>query len=346
MSKRLGFVSATGILVAVIALAGVLAWTLVKGPVLFSPGGLNAEAKAEPVGGVASHADLAGDCGACHPAPWSSETMTDRCLACHTDVGDQIKNKSGLHGKMLGSLSSPTCRGCHPEHNGANGALTVTDATGFPHDETGFSLEQHTRTEGGARFTCADCHPKDLAQFDQATCSACHAEMDAAFMRRHEAAFGKDCLMCHHGRGGGTSVDHSKFAFKLEGKHAEVACDGCHAGAKTLQDFQQTPQDCYSCHAKDDEHQGGFGRQCEDCHNPTGWGDVNFDHSIFPVDHGSEERKPACATCHPKDTSTYTCYGCHEHTTANVVRQHEGKTLAELQDCVRCHEGGRSEGGD
>ena len=73
---------------------------------------------------------------------------------------------------------------------------------------------------------------------------------------------------------------------------------------------------------------------------------MTFDHKVFPLDHGSEERKPTCETCHPDGTDTYTCYGCHEHTTGNVVGEHEGKSLAELQDCVRCHEGGgNGEGG-
>ena len=43
MKKRPGFVSATGIVVAVVLLAGVLAVAVFAGPELFSPGGLNAQ---------------------------------------------------------------------------------------------------------------------------------------------------------------------------------------------------------------------------------------------------------------------------------------------------------------
>ena len=68
---------------------------------------------------------------------------------------------------------------------------------------------------------------------------------------------------------------------------------------------------------------------------------MTFDHKVFPLDHGSDEKKATCETCHPNGTDTYTCFGCHEHTTCNVIGEHEGKSLAELQDCVRCHEGGR-----
>ena len=126
---------------------------------------------------------------------------------------------------------------------------------------TGYSLAEHRKKAQGGRFSCADCHPKGYGgAFDQAVlCADRHAAMDAAFMKEHEAAFGKDCLPCHDGSGS-AKVDHSKFPFKLTGKHAGVPCGDCHDGAGSMQDYQQTPQDCYACHAKDDEHKGS-GRQ-------------------------------------------------------------------------------------
>ena len=152
--------------------------------------------------------------------------MADRCLACHTDVAGQIQAKSGLHGGLVGAQSSPTCRGCHPEHHGPDGALTVVDEATFPHDLTGYSLRGHQRTTEGSQVTCADCHPKDLAHFDQATCADCHATIDATFMSRHEATFGKQCLPCHDGTDRvGANFDHNRLPFKLTGKHAGVACE-------------------------------------------------------------------------------------------------------------------------
>jgi hypothetical protein len=359
MRQRPGFVSATGIVLAIIVLAGVLAVAVFAGPQLFSPGGLNAQTgadlasspapKATQLGGVSSHAELSGDCGACHPAPWSNRTMADACLACHTGVGDEIKAKDGLHGRLEGMQAAPTCTGCHPEHNGPDGALTVLDEAGFgpQHDLTGFSLKTHQKTDSGGSFTCADCHRDGYSgAYDQALCADCHADIDAAFIKDHEAAFGNDCLGCHDGTGN-TKVDHDTFAFKLAGKHAAVPCEDCHKDARSLKQYQDAPTDCYGCHAKDDEHDGAYGRDCGSCHTAQGWDDVTFDHKVFPLDHGSEEKRPTCETCHPNGTDTYTCYGCHEHTQSNVVGEHEGQSLAELQDCVRCHQGGGDgEGGD
>ena len=188
-------------------------------------------------------------------------------------------------------MRSAPCGDCHPDHHGASGALTSLDGSTFPHDVTGFTLRGHQEKDEGGRFTCADCHPKGYAgAFDQALCTSCHAAIDAAFMKQHEAAYGADCLACHDGSGT-AKVDHSKFPFKLTGKHATVPCGGCHDGAKSMQDFQKTPQDCYSCHAKDDEHKGSFGKDCGSCHTTNGWGDATFDHTVFPVDHGSDQQK-------------------------------------------------------
>ena len=271
MKNQPGFVSVAGIAVAAILVAVVLGTTLIAGPILFSPGSLNAKSKSgQTIGGVTTHAQLAGKCEACHSAPWSPQTMVDRCVACHTDVGTQIQSKTGLHGALVGKSQSPTCKGCHTDHRGPSGALTVADESTFPHDTTGYSLRGHQKKSNGTRFACADCHPKGVSQFDQATCAACHTAIDAKFMSQHVTEFGTQCL-------------------------------GCHDGRRT-----------------------------------------NFKHDVFPLDHGSREEKATCETCHPNRVfKSYTCFGCHRHTPANVVGDHEGQSLAQLQDCVRCHPQGR-----
>lgn len=266
MLDRLGFVSATGIVWGAVALVVVVAWTLLSGEGLFSAGGLNAVSNGRSLGGVTSHAQLNGRCGACHTAFWSPVTMAGRCEVCHADVSDQIQNHTGLHGGLLGALATPTCGNCHSEHGGPNGPLTA-------------------------------------------------------------------------------NFDHNVLTFKLRGKHATVACNLCHVNAGSLQDLRNTPQDCFSCHAKNDAHAGKFGQQCGQCHTPDSWKNAKFDHTIFPVDHGSREQVATCATCHPDGVTTYTCFGCHRHTVANVQADHEGRTAAVLADCVRCHAGGRG-GGD
>ena len=343
-TRRRGVSSLLGVIAAGAVAGLVLAWTLGLGPVLFSPGTLNAQATGATLGGVTTHAQLGRDCGACHPAPWSSETMASKCLGCHEDVASQFSTRSGLHARMGGGAGKSDCRGCHPEHNGATAALTSLDPATFDHELIGFSLKSHRRTAQGRAFACADCHPDGLAgAFKQGICTQCHQKLDAAFMRRHVSQFGKDCLACHDGSGAfGKDFDHSKTRFPLTGAHTSVPCADCHTSTGSAGGFKDVPTDCFSCHAADDAHDGSYGRDCGSCHTTSAWKPADFDHAVFPIDHGAEGGTTPCTTCHPKGTGTYTCYGCHEHTEANVVGEHEGKSLSQLADCIRCHEGGRS----
>ena len=43
-------------------------------------------------------------------------------------------------------------------------------------------------------------------------------------------------------------------------------------------------------------------------------------------------------TCHVRnDYSAYTCYGCHEHTPANIRREHVDEGIRQFDNCVECH---------
>ena len=158
-------------MVAVVVLARGRRGDAPRRPGLFSPGELNAQtsadppdatAKAERLGGVTSHAQIGDDCGACHPAPWSSRTMADACLDCHTDIAEEIAAKDGMHGRLKGMQTSPTCAGCHPEHNGPSGSLTALDEASFrsAHDMTGFSLKSHRETESAAASPAPTATPR------------------------------------------------------------------------------------------------------------------------------------------------------------------------------------------
>ena len=98
-SNRLGCLTGTGFiaaLITVIALAGV---GFFSGGAMFSPGKLNAET-GSILGGVSSHAEIAGECKVCHTAPWESEGMDNRCNACHTNIPPELED--------LGSIRSIT----------------------------------------------------------------------------------------------------------------------------------------------------------------------------------------------------------------------------------------------
>lgn len=331
-----GFLSPLGVWASLITLVGLGVLTWFRGPVMFSPGPLNAVAGNRAVGGISTHAELAGRCEDCHAAPWSKQTMSDRCLDCHQDVAAQVRGQTDLHGKMSAANVPLACQGCHPEHRGADASLTVLSSATFSHDLASYSLRGHERTAEGAKVTCADCHGQDLTRFDQATCTSCHTERDANWMQQHTTTFGSQCLSCHDGVDRyGADFDHNKVAFRLEGEHAEVHCAQCHTNATTIEALQQTPRNCVACHEKDDAHQGQLGQQCEQCHTASSWENVTFDHnkSAFPLT--GAHAKVACNQCHQNSTFQGTptdCISCHPEPAF-----HAGAFGNQSTQCATCH---------
>lgn len=288
---------------------------LANGGSMYSPGSLNAQ-PGGMLGGVSSHAEIAGNCEACHAAPWEVDTMDDRCSACHVNIAEELKDPTSIHRKMHDIDPNAECRTCHPEHNGPTALLTVLEGWRFPHDATHYSLKGHQLTTNNEPFLCADCHGDDVTSFDQLTCLECHTRMDMTFMVDHQITFGKNCLECHDGVDRfGDDFDHNKFTFKLMGKHAVVKCSQCHMTATTVAALQATSQKCSSCHNADDPHKGSLGTDCASCHSPEGWKPSSFDHnrSVFKLD--GAHVNVACENCHmdiafkgtPQD-----CASCHK----------------------------------
>jgi len=64
----------------------------------------------------------------------------------------------------------------------------------------------------------------------------------------------------------------------------------------------------------------------------------------FPLDHG-ESGVSSCKTCHPDQLKAYTCYGCHEHTPADIQRKHVKEGIPDFANCMKCHPTGREKEG-
>src|SRR5262249_44955847 len=152
---------------------------------------------------------------ACHPEPWSSATMSSRCLDCHTDVRAQLDARGPMHGKLA---AGKECRECHTEHKGAHASLT--DLATFDHNCARFPLTGKHRA-----VDCKPCHVDASFKSAPQACAACHAEPKV-----HKDRFGPDCGKCHS-----TSTwqadtytqarfDHNLAAFPLTGKHRAIDC--------------------------------------------------------------------------------------------------------------------------
>ena len=331
-SARLGCLTSTGIIAALIAAFAIVGYAVASGGEMFSPGALNS-IEGQSLGGVASHAELAGACSACHVAPWENLTMQDRCLVCHQDVPTQMLDLMTPHGRMYAIDPTATCRECHPEHRGETAILTDIEGWKYPHELSGYSLAAHQFKAKNDPFKCIDCHGNDVTNFSEDTCTNCHGQMDQDFTVKHILAYGESCLNCHDGADHlTTDFTHDNFQFKLTGKHTAVACANCHQNARGLPDFKSVPQDCASCHGPDDPHLGALGPDCASCHLTDGWKPAQFDHNRAAFTLTDAHVNVACSKCHvdklfkgaPKD-----CFSCHKQDDF-----HNG-TLG--TECASCH---------
>lgn len=331
-TTRLGCLSLSGLFTAIFTLAIITGVSLAQGGVLFSPGELNAVQGDVPVGGVVSHAEISGRCGACHTAIWDHKTMADRCLDCHSQ--DLLKNEQDFHIIMMGQSKKLGCLSCHTDHHGPDAKLTLLEMDRFPHNDTaGFSLKAHQRKTNGELFTCADCHGAKIARFQQITCQSCHMILEPLTIQAHFTTFGADCLACHDGEDTyGYDFNHNQTEFILIGRHISIDCSDCHTGARTRIDLQTTPQDCLGCHNADDPHSGSFGADCSTCHTPQDWEDITFDHSQTDFPLAGKHAIVQCQECHQTERLTATpqdCFGCHAKDD-----DHNGQLG---QDCAACH---------
>ncbi len=283
----------------------------------------------------ALHATVA--CAECHTAEVAPPDAPTECAACHAE---SIASHAGMFGA--------DCAACHTP---AGWSPATLDTATFDHKSTGFELTSHATDYDGTPFTCRTCHTgmvnfteQGAFTFDQQRCVECHTQADAAFMTQHTQEFGLDCLSCHDGSGNMKNFDHANF-FVLDGQHATLTCEQCHVQKK----FKGTSKECVSCHAEPQVHLGIFGADCAACHTTSAWTPARLTQHAFPLDHG-EQGEVACATCHPSTYPAYTCYGCHEHVEAEIVREHAEENIRgeKLNDCMACHANGQkeNEGGD
>jgi len=189
-----------------------------------------------------SHRELR--CESCHVENAYRKKLKAECYACHRD--DDVHE--GQEGELCGS--------CHREAAWGNDVVFEHDITAFP------LIGIHATTP------CEQCHLSATYKDTTAQCADCHADDDP-----HEDRLGSDCETCHNPNDWLLWLfDHDQQTeFAIDGAHADLTCRSCHriptGGRKpTLR------TSCSSCHKVDDVHSGGFGTNCERCHNTETFG--------------------------------------------------------------------------
>jgi len=247
-------------------------------------------------------------CSDCHEGTYTIPMDTSTCVNCHYSM-DSVFTQA--HALQFGL----DCMNCH---DGLETLGSDFDHGLFPFQLTG----QH------AQAACADCHSvvRALVDFQSApkNCFSCHQEDD-----QHSGQLGENCEACHTPEGWDQiKVDHSLFAFPLNGAHVNVVCEACHQNNV----YKGTPQDCASCHQKNDPHEGRFGTDCASCHTTDAWKPAKFDHNLAAFKLTGSHVSVACESCHQNGAYKGTpqdCNACH-----TKDDKHNGQLGT---NCATCH---------
>lgn len=225
-------------------------------------------------------------CVSCHKGDLYKVKLKTNCSSCHLK-DDKHKGKFGAK-----------CESCHVERSWKEIPFDHDRKTKYP------LLGKHRDAK------CVSCHKGDLYRDKlKSDCYSCHQKDD-----KHKDSFGPKCESCHVERGWKEILfDHDKKTkYPLLGKHRDAKCVSCHKG-DLYKDKLKT--DCYSCHQKDDKHEGEEGKKCESCHHEDSWKKVEFNHAISRFPLTGKHQLVECKKCHLTvvfKQAKSDCWSCHE----------------------------------
>ncbi len=278
-----------------------------------------------------------------------------KCIECHIATNQMFTGKSPHpKGKFLfPELDSKSCSSCHSDyHKGQLGfdcAKCHNEESwkkpAFDHNKQ----SQFSITGAHTKLKCESCHkevPGQKVEFSKklyslvlfkpmrTECASCHSDF-------HRGQLGNDCAKCHiTEKWKPAAFDHNKQSqFKIEGKHAELACNECHKfqrgesvqfGGKEfkLTRYKPLAAECSTCHK--DPHKGSFGNKCEECHAARGWKFTKDFHKNFTLT--GVHFTLSCNECHTNNRRlaglSQDCFVCHQRDDI-----HNGS----LPNCKACH---------
>lgn len=256
-------------------------------------------------------------------------------------------------------------------------ALTPGPVTEGHAEIAGNCLSCHTLLRGLPAAKCIACHQLDSIGITRRDLAE-PAPVRPALAGMHAEFRTADCLDCHTDHAGADpALATHAFSHEALSATGRERCTGCHASSRPTDGLHREAGDkcgschttrawtpatfehetlsatqraqCTSCHTGDlpsDPLHRDVGTDCAACHTTRAWTPATFEHQrYFVLD---RDHDASCRTCHtePANYKAYTCYGCHEHTPANVVGQHREEGISNLRDCARCHRSGEGEGGE
>mgnify|MGYP002633339114 CR=1 FL=1 len=185
----------------------------------------------------------------------------------------------------------------------------------------------HAPLQGAVEARCTTCHAvADIGLLTVAGAPIVRATPKAPF---HQGLGDTDCMSCHtdHPKASLTTAHSHSFDHGMLLPTVGAACSSCHTPPADAIHVAPTAQ-------------------CSTCHVQTNWAAAAIDHTRFFALTGPHD--VACASCHttPGDFKRYTCFSCHEHQEASLIREHLEEGIRNIDNCVACHRDAHGEGGE
>lgn len=230
----------------------------------------------------------------------------------------------------------------------------------------------HEPFGGISNNKCIACH--NLAEIGKDTSENALTVSGKKKILFHEGLSSQSCIACHTDHKGVDAAGQlngfkhallsdpllnncvSCHAMPTDNLHRQVnaSCINCHntEAWKNVVKFNHSmllatdKTDCASCHQKpEDNFHKTLLDNCNTCHSTEKWVPANFNHASYFVLDG--DHNVSCSTCHKNNNyNTYTCYGCHEHTTNNILAEHNEEGIYNINNCVECHKSGNETEGE
>jgi hypothetical protein len=317
-----------------------------------------------------AHGGTKAACDVCHSVTgWKPAKFDHSVCTCTLPKKHQTVGCLGCH-QDFNFTSAPTlCSGCHEKerkHEPLGECSLCHSAVSWKKNELDHNKRSKFKlTNEHLKVACENCHPAQGASMKfrgvPTQCEGCHQQQGD----KAHGNFGP-CAKCHGTDGfGKTTFDHASTGFPLEGRHAKVACQDCHAektkgypnapakkaelgllkGALAWSPNSDVTPLFFSAvtHSKDaacsychkDPHGGSTASagECASCHTFTAWKPATFTvqrHASTPFPLTGKHATTACTLCHTDskfNDAPSQCAQCH-------VDRHAGKLGP---DCQKCH---------
>lgn len=229
------------------------------------------------------------------------QQISEKCNSCHTPFWGIANNK---------------CMSCHKLSEIEKDAL---------HEVTGsnpkISFHQYLTNQ-----KCTSCHTDHKGKKPDMPLSIfSHNLLSQTYI--------SNCNSCHNKP---TDTIH---------KLISSVCNNCHNtnGWKSFINFDHNmiqavdKNNCLSCHQKpNDLYHISNNNNCMSCHTTIKWVPSTFNHSsYFKLD---QNHNANCNTCHTNNNfTTYSCYGCHEHSESGITEKHTEEGIYNFTNCASCH---------